>query len=329
MMLPSGRFLKILYTFLGLVLAVVIYIAFFYLRYMYHGMIDATDSDNAQRLTSIDIKDLKKLLKPYSIGSHVKILDVYETTPEEERYECVSLKTSIGTTPICIYPPALDGIISREIYSFGIWEPVNLKTLESILLEDRSLHFIDVGANLGVYTLTALKHLRKTVSVDANPINGMHLRRSVKLGGYESLSTIVINAVTDVRDPVILALPDTRNVGGATVVKTNDTDLSRTIATDAILMNDLLDVIHFDRAVLKMDIESSEYAALRYSEKIFQRVDIPYIFMEFRNRDLILKRKLELMGYTAYRIDDRTKPQSSKIEEWEEDVLWVKNKKTL
>ena len=51
----------------------------------------------------------------------------------------------------------------------------------------------------------------------------------------------------------------------------------------AIQMDDLLEVIHFKKAVMKIAVEGDEHKAMSACSKLLGEVDIPYILMEWTN----------------------------------------------
>jgi len=56
-----------------------------------------------------------------------------------------------------------------------------------------------------------------------------------------------------------------------------------------VVMDDLLEVVDFRRAVMKMDIEGHERHAFLHANRLFDNVNVDYIFMEW----LILKGYVE------------------------------------
>ncbi|XP_074662554.1 uncharacterized protein LOC141915051 [Tubulanus polymorphus] len=255
----------------------------------------------------------------------VSVLDVFETSPEEAKYECVHLRTKKGYAHICIYPTQKDRFISASLKNTGSWEPHLTSKLEQVLENDRNLNFIDVGANLGVYSIIALRYNRRMLAVDANPENAKHIRRSVKMGEYENMATIVVNAISDNYDYMKVKLPADNNVGGAHVYKAVKTD---DLAVKSVYMDDLLEVINFNRAVMKIDVESSEPQALSHSSKFFSQIDIPYVFMEWEYiKDsaggLRVKDFLESRGYSAHADGHALAGDHKK---WPYDIMWIRTK---
>ena len=132
------------------------------------------------------------------------------------------LSSYLGITPrICIKPSVL---LSRYIKQHGSWEPqlVNniLKMVQrfpeatflgltkyfrsSLELFQSSrcslfppLIFLDLGSNVGVFTLSvaALNTNRSVVAVDADPVNLAYIRESLRLGGYSQNVRTINNAV--------------------------------------------------------------------------------------------------------------------------------------
>ena len=76
---------------------------------------------------------------------------------------------------VCLYPDVEDEFISRTIRSSGLWEPRILNdTFRKILSDDAELGVIDIGANIGVYSLVSAAMGHDVIAVE--PFNG-HLRR--------------------------------------------------------------------------------------------------------------------------------------------------------
>ena len=107
----------------------------------------------------------------------------------------------------------------------------------------------------------------------------------------------VANAVSDRRETLELRVP-AENRGGA-VLTDYDADKYCTEPdcaphAETILMDDLLEVTNFKRAIVKIDIEGHEHRAFMHSAALFAKVRVTYIFMEW----------IILRGYYGAEADD-------------------------
>jgi len=102
---------------------------------------------------------------------------------------------------------------------------------------------------------------------------------------------VVENAVSDVRGAFQLGVPPD-NQGGAYVRREAgqvDAGLPRPCERDrvcpsnvtTILMDDLLEVVDFQHVVMKIDVEGHERRAFFHADKLFDGVNVRYIFMEW------------------------------------------------
>ena len=69
-----------------------------------------------------------------------------------------------------------------------------------------------------------------------------------------------------------------KNKGGLKIQVAFDKNV---IAAKTITLNDLTDVINFDYAILVMDIEDHEGYAMEKADKLFNKVKIPFVLMEW------------------------------------------------
>jgi len=101
---------------------------------------------------------------------------------------------------------------------------------------------------------------------------------------------VVQNAVSDVRGTFQIGVPPD-NQGGAYVrreqgeatggVTRCDQQNRCPLNVTTILMDDLLEVVDSRRVVMKIDIEGHEPRAFYHADRLFDTVDVGYIFMEW------------------------------------------------
>ena len=205
---------------------------------------------------------------------------------------CVSSKLT-PSGPHLHPPPKVDKWISKEISVHRFWERENVKFFMNLLRRYPSLNVIDLGANIGQYTLIGAHLGRQVVAVEARLKHVQMIHHAVVLNKFQHLVTIVHNAVSDKRTLVNLGLFH-YNQGGTYIIEReqkineepSDQYQDDKMTTTSILMNDLVANVNFSQAVLKMDIETYEGRALSHADVLFDKVKIPYIIMEWAGMKL-------------------------------------------
>ena len=108
-----------------------------------------------------------------------------------------------------------------------------------------------------------------------------------------------------------------------------------------VLLDDLLEVIPFKTAIMKIDIQAHEHKAFAHAEKLLDTVSIPYIFMEFQemktlyiSSNHISKDKRMIANMIAMLQRRGYKPRSgirSRVlnpntwQYWPNDMVWVRD----
>ena len=160
-------------------------------------------------------------------------------------------------------------LIQRHIYFFGTWEPDISGWLTSTLQHGDG--FIDVGANIGHYSLLASHVVGKAGKVVAvEPARWIHdiLNRHVRLNNAANVRTV--QAAASDRCGILelyAGAPD--NIGKTSTVSRNGTP----VLVDALPMSHILrdDEIHCAR-VIKIDVEGAELQVLRGLAPVLPRM---------------------------------------------------------
>jgi FkbM family methyltransferase len=151
------------------------------------------------------------------------------------------------------------------------------------LLDYPDMGMIDLGTNIGTFSLAIAAMGRQVLSVEPNMDNVRRFHKAVNLGRLESRITLLVNALSNERGTSRI-VHHKNNQGDTRMqsVKINpQIDYSGDNYTDFITMNDLLPFCNFKAAVVKIDIQGFEFRAFANADDLFGNIHIPHVFMEW------------------------------------------------
>ena len=134
---------------------------------------------------------------------------------------------------------------------------------------------LDIGANIGIYTLLAAKRGATVFSIEPDPDSLLHLRRHVEMNGFFHRVSIMEMAATESQRPVTL-YKNPANSGGSTLFGSG-----RAISVLGKSI-DSLDLPPID--VCKMDVEGAEAIALRGMRRTLARSPNMKLLVEYAGR---------------------------------------------
>ena len=258
---------------------------------------------------------------------------MFNDTTNQKRLDgkCVPLRTKKGTTPICTYSYNKDIYVSKSLQIDGQWEGDLVDNISKFLLTRPDVEFLDVGCNIGTYTLAVANLGKRVVAIDANTDSLELLYKSLTLGKLHQNVTLIWNAVSDGYSKVTLS-KEPGNVGGTGIRKPDLENIAQnTFLTQTIKLDDLVPLFRGKRIVMKMDIETSEYSALVGGENFFKAVDVLLIQIEIRWHKTASTGP-KIVEYLATRhfkpfIDsNRQKPLDGiNIKTWPGDIYFIKS----
>ena len=259
-------------------------------------------------------------------SSFCEFCEVFNTRLKARNgFDCVNVKLTRPETQICIYDVKVDRYVSGGILRYGAYEMNELKLVQSWFRQDPELGLIDIGTNIGMYSLTMATMGHKVVSVEPGTRHLMRLHRSVELGNLHGRITILRNAVGDNRGiaKMVYGKPDNQGTSSVSMLNDNELDLAKN-RTDSMLyinkdkhdtaeeylktiwLDDILPFCNFSKAVIKMDIEGHEHKAFAHCQQLFRKIKIPYVIMEW------------------YRAVERTKPPQNTIRTGNcSNICWI------
>lgn len=257
-----------------------------------------------------------------------------------EDFECVPLAVK-PLTKVCLYPPELDLYVSSHIRDIGIWEGHIVAKFQEILKQHGSnMAVVDLGSNIGMYTLIAANMGHKVLALEPNMESIKRMDRALVINGIVDKVTIVQNAVSDHCGPVEIK-GSHNNQGDVRISLSRDKNATEVFSVTLDLLAGMFPP-QFKPITLKIDIQGFEHAIFQNAAKFFDTYEVAYIFMEWvlmrehyvtevhKSHDKMLVE--ELISFLAER---KYVPFSSVTHQkltiqswfgWPEDVLWILNK---
>ncbi len=153
-------------------------------------------------------------------------------------------------------------IIQRYLYMFGTWEPHLSAWIRRRLKTGDT--FVDVGANIGYYTMLASQRVGPTgrvVAIEPSPRFLPHLRAAVQLNQADNVRTVSY-AVAAEPGQVEMYMADPGNPGGTSMVKPRLVHAS--FHTSAMPLAAIVTPAEIRSArLIKIDVEGAEAAAVQ------------------------------------------------------------------
>ncbi|XP_059145812.1 uncharacterized protein LOC131932936 [Physella acuta] len=199
--------------------------------------------------------------------------------------ECVEVfgPQKNGPLLICIHDPRRDLMVSAHLKEEGAWEPENIEALYQAHQMFPQMVLVDLGCNVGVFTLPAAQMGMEVIGVDSMMLSLKLLQRSLFINGLSCRVTLINNALYSKRVPMRVAV-DPSNVGGSTVMEILENrkdQIKPSQIVDAICLDDLLPFVQGKDIFLKIDLEGKEEAVLKCAHEFFKNVNIKVLLIEW------------------------------------------------
>ncbi len=167
---------------------------------------------------------------------------------------------------ICLNPN--DHEVSPSIGATGWYEPHITELFRKLV--KRGMTVVDIGANIGWYTLMAAKLVGPTgiiMAYEPEPVNFAILDRSIALNGFSNVK-LMRKCVSDADGECILYLSEENPGGHSTIQKVG----VQAIKVESVTLDSALcDIDQID--VMKIDIEGGESSALTGATKTLEKTN--------------------------------------------------------
>ncbi|CAF0776336.1 unnamed protein product [Adineta steineri] len=248
------------------------------------------------------------------------------------------LLNNISTT-ICLHETKRDKYVSGAYGdSISIWEEKQVTRILQLLIRHPHLHLIDIGANIGTYTMYAASLGRFVLAIDCFAPNIIRLRRSIQLMNLFNQVVLIQNAIFNHSGQSLRLSIDTRNIGGQRIHLLNNYSYKYNLSTKnpyivkAITFNEVLPILNaygIRSALMKIDIEGSEHFVMEKGNQVFDTLDIPFVQMEWTIvKQYINRVKLILDFFNKRNYDPMTDLcqilNQNEYSQWPDDIYWLK-----
>jgi len=220
-----------------------------------------------------------RLTDPKVITRHTSTYDI-KFASSLSLFTCITMQLT-PPTPICIYNMTEDKFISHDLLTTGIWEGHVLYDFIDVLRRDADVGVIDIGANIGVYSLVAAQMGHQVVSVEPLLDNIARLGAAARKAGTQDRITVLHNAVADVRTTAQI-IENYENKGDTRIVLGYHGCAGQCPqAVKTIWLDDLLEVVTFKKAIIKIDCQGYEHRAFKHAADLLDAIQVEYIYMEW------------------------------------------------
>jgi FkbM family methyltransferase len=166
-----------------------------------------------------------------------------------------------------------------RLYYWGSYEPEQTAAFMDLLKDLQPTAFIDIGANIGYYSLLAATHSKARVySFEPSPSIAKSLTRSIALNGYTERIKVTPKAASEKPGELVFFVNENpHNFGLGSIVNTVST--STRLVVECCKVDDELPEDLGSSVLCKIDVEGAEFMALQGMARILTTVH-PVLIVE-------------------------------------------------
>jgi len=271
---------KLSWTRVLVLLAILIII----LLYLFHVLKNRCSNENGKTPLLTNTADVQKL----RLHPSVNIVDTEspDTDPNVQTIGCITAKLADYNVPICTYTAQEDKYVSATLLRGAYFEKMYvLKIMEC--MQRTGFQFVDIGANIGIYTLPVAQMKRNVLAVEANVETIRRLKKSIHLGDVSQYVTLLHNAISDGHEALSLGT-NLANRGDTYLLQSascTEADPKRCVSStvQTITLDDLIPLLTSNRVIMKVDIQGAEIKVFNpiTASKFFAAIHVPFILMEW------------------------------------------------
>ena len=293
------------------------------------------------------VKDLLYLIDINVSRSNLNIVDLREPFASNETIRCrKSIKVNNLETTLCINDLKKDVLVSAQIWKNGVWQEKILKKWINTIQNYKNCFVLDIGANIGQYSLFAAKLGRDVISIEPFEDNILRIHKAAQMENLQKKILVIKNVISNRKNELkVLTSPEIeQNNTGAQRIKINSLSINHSSIfpkvkqkyfVKTILFDDLINYMPaYDCTIMKIDIDGFEPYAFQYSENFFKNYNVEFIIMEwgvFANHVKVDESIVENMMrifvindlYPFDLDENRLRPRFWR--QWPLEVIWMKH----
>jgi FkbM family methyltransferase len=166
--------------------------------------------------------------------------------------------------------------------TFWTKEPETLAWLDYWGASEQSISFVDVGANIGIYTLYAssLKSFQVVFAIEPMPHTFKQLKKNIQLNSFRNIEAINLPALSS-QKPVKFIYNDTRvgSTGGSVFEKSTYTNVGEELNTKTITGDSVLEDSP-NQSIIKIDVDGAEFEVLKGFQDSIKKHKIISVLIE-------------------------------------------------
>ncbi len=210
-----------------------------------------------------------------------------------------------------MYVDPADEFLQLDLLASGVHEEAETKAFCSLV--EQGMTVVDVGANIGYYTLLAARLVGasgRVIALEPSSANYRLLTQNVALNGYENVT--VLNLAAGEKPGQVRLYLDPANFGNCSLSSANVPVGAGSEEVEVTTLDHLLDAGVFGGRVdlIKLDVQGAQGLVLRGAQRTLGRFR-PKIMMEFASQwlkgmgssPLEIMNRLEPFGYSAYALN--------------------------
>jgi FkbM family methyltransferase len=171
-----------------------------------------------------------------------------------------------------------DMVVGRELLRTGCYGEEEIERALKFVQKDSSV--LIIGAHIGALAIPLSRHCKRVTAIEANPDTFKLLESNILLNKASNIEALNI-AASDKTETLQFVMNRANSGGSKRMPKIKHnfyfSDSPQVVDVQAVSLDELLGPRHFDLVI--MDIEGSEYFALKGMQKILQSANS--LFIEF------------------------------------------------